>query len=78
MSNSPKNKFNTHTKNLQRRNKVMVQRFNELYKGQQLRLDVVWDRLVDEFFLSKIQIQKILREFDSKYLQDEKEDIQSE
>lgn len=48
-------------KNTKRKHIAIRQRFDELYKQKRIRIDDVVEILVDEFFLSKITIERILR-----------------
>ena len=46
--------------NIRRRNEKIRERFNELYESQGVRIDWVFTKLEDEFFLSQRTLQVII------------------
>lgn len=50
------------------RDERLMKRFNEIYKDQGKRLDLVWSELYKEFFIGKLTIQRRLKAMDENYL----------
>ena len=58
--------------NKMKRDLRMYERFNELYKVQKIRLDVLWDMLSQEFFIDKVQVQRRMKEMNDAYIAEAK------
>ncbi len=48
---------------LKKRNEKILQRYTDMYFGQFMRDDLIYEILADEFFLSKLTIYRIILEY---------------